>query len=66
MVNQKHYSTLGPITTEKISKIPMQCQLANILNRSDHDFNNHTKFIIIVQLRSIRTISIEALNERLK
>ena len=28
-VNQKH-STLGSITTEKMSKITMQCQLANI------------------------------------
>ena len=30
LVNQKHYSTLGSIATEKMSKIPMQFHLANI------------------------------------
>ena len=30
LVNQEHHSTLGSITTEKMSKIPMQFQLANI------------------------------------
>ena len=30
LVNQKHHSTLGSITAEKMSKIPMQFQLANI------------------------------------
>ena len=29
-VNQKHHSTLGSITTKKISKTPMQYQLTNI------------------------------------
>ena len=30
LANQKHHSTLGSITTEKMSKIPMQFQPANI------------------------------------
>ena len=30
LVNQKHHSTLGSITTEKMSKLPMQFQLPNI------------------------------------
>ena len=30
LVNQKHHSTLGSITTKKMSKIPTQYQLANI------------------------------------
>ena len=30
LVNQKHHSTLGATTAEKMSKIPMQYQLANI------------------------------------
>ena len=30
LVNQKHHSTLSSITTEMMSKIPMQFQLANI------------------------------------
>ena len=35
------------------------------LNKYDHDFNNHGKFIIIEQLRSICTTSTETLKERL-
>ena len=30
LINQKHHSTIGSITTERMSKIPMQYQLANI------------------------------------
>ena len=30
LVNQKHHSILGSITTEKMSKLPMQFQLPNI------------------------------------
>ena len=30
LVNQKHHSTLGLITTEKMSKIPVPYQLVNI------------------------------------
>ena len=35
-------------------------------NRHDHEFKNHGKIIIIEQLRNIRTISTETLEERLK
>ena len=36
------------------------------LNRHDHDFNIHEKFIIIEQLRNILTALTKTLKERLK
>ena len=47
-----------------MSKIPMQYQLD--VNRHDHDFDNHGKFIVIEQLKNIRATSTETLKERLK
>ena len=54
LINQKHHSKLGSITTEKMSKIPMQYQIVII---SSSTIMNLTirKFIIIDQLRNIRT-----------
>ena len=47
-----------------MSKIPMQYQLD--VKKYNHDFNNHGKFIMIDQLRNIRSTSTETLKERLK
>ena len=54
LINQKHHSTLCSITTEKMSKIPMQYQIVII---SSSTIMNLTirRFIIIDQLRNIRT-----------
>ena len=51
-------------TTKKMTKNPMQCQLANRL--CYYDFNNPGKFIIMEQLRNIQTTSTVTLKERLK
>ena len=66
LVNQKHHPTLGSITTEKISKISNTIPACKHFNKHDHNFNNNGKFIIIEQVRSIRTTSTETLKERLK
>ena len=65
LVNQKHHSTLGSITTEKISKNHNAIPACKHFSKADHDFKNHEKFIIIEQPRNIRTTSTEA-TERLK
>ena len=64
LANQKHHSTLCSITTEKMSKITIQYQLANISTSTIMTLT--ITEIIIEQLRNIRTTSTETLKERLK
>ena len=62
LINQKHHSTLGSITTEKMSKIPMQYQIVIISSSTIMNLTTR-KFIIIDQLRNIRTPSNEGLKK---
>ena len=62
LINQKHHSTLGSVTTEKMSKIPMQYQIVIISSSTIMNLTTR-KFIIIDQLRSIRTPSNEGLKK---
>ena len=64
LVNQKHHSTLGSITTDV--KNPNAIPACKHFNRHDHDFNNHRNIIITEPLRNIHTTSTETLKERLK
>ena len=65
LINQKHHSTLGSITTEKMSKIPMQYQIVIISSSTIMNLTTR-KFIIIDQLRNIRTPSNEGLKKKQK